>query len=205
MSAAGVRSSCEASATKRSWASKLARIGASARRVTRRVTRPAPTSPTSPTTVIASTRLADWASWRVRTKPAWTKPAGLLAEPIDRVRRRTATPPRCTVRRSPPAATAPARASGTGSPGRVTREGSATTPPVGSRYSTNVSEEPGATSSESDSSWVAGSSPPSRATAASAAPRSDRSTSASSAPRAASAVVTPIPTTSRATRVRLVR
>ena len=42
MSAAGVRSSWDASATNRSWASKDARIGTIARRVTMRVTRPAP-------------------------------------------------------------------------------------------------------------------------------------------------------------------
>ena len=54
MSAAGVRSSCDASATNRRWASNASRIGTSARPVTTSVTTAAPTRPTRPTSRIAA-------------------------------------------------------------------------------------------------------------------------------------------------------
>ena len=71
MIAAGVRISCEASATKRRSVANAARIGTRARPVTKSVTSAAPASPTRPTSVDGEDQAARLAivERRARTRP----------------------------------------------------------------------------------------------------------------------------------------
>ena len=134
MSAAGVRSSCDASATNRRWASNDRRIGTRARPVTMSVTIAAPAGRRRRRSTM---RRDDALRLPVVDAPARTRPGRsrscsapvvVSADAIGTVSSRTGVPPASTVRRSRPFALAAWTAAASGDPGGIpTRDGFDTT------------------------------------------------------------------------------